>query len=112
MPNKLVAEFAAEIAVPATAIFNMSLQKLEYPSKWKKEYATPIGKINSPETLDDIRLISMTNFLSKIFEKHISKWIIESVKKRIDPGQFGGTPGNSITHYLIHLINFILVHLD
>ena len=59
-----------------------------------------------------MRLISLTKFLSIVFENYISKWIFEIVKPLLDPGQFGATKGDGISHYLIHLINFILVHLD
>ena len=34
------------------------------------------------------------------------------IKKRIDPGQFGGLSGHSTTHYLISLYNFILTNTD
>ena len=39
-------------------------------------------------------------------------WYCYHTKDKIDPGQYGGLPGNSITHYLIELINFILYNLD
>ena len=34
------------------------------------------------------------------------------IKKRIDPGQFGGLSGHSTAHYLITLYNFNLTHTD
>ena len=34
------------------------------------------------------------------------------ISKRLDPKQFGGLKGNSISHYLIELINFILYNQD
>ena len=54
----------------------------------------------------------MTRFLSKIYEKFIADWILKYVGDQLDPLQFGGTKGNSITHYMIHLLNFILSNLD
>ena len=108
LPKRIVEEFSVELALPATIIFNKSLQSLEYPSNWKKEYATPIKKVTDPEDNNDLRLISLTKFLSKVFEGFIAEWILHIVGPQLDPGQFGGLRGNSITHYLIHLINFIL----
>ena len=34
------------------------------------------------------------------------------VGKRLDPDQFGGLKGNSISHYLIEMTNFILYNQD
>ena len=112
IPKKLIKEFSIELAGPATSMFNKALKKLEYPSEWKKEYATPIAKTKHPETMDDLRLISLTKFLSKIFESFIAAWILEIVGAKLDPSQFGGSKGTSITHYLIHLINFVLANLE
>ena len=79
---------------------------------WKKEYAVPIPKESDPENNDQLRLISLTKFLSKTFESFLVEWILEVIGPKLDPLQFGGIKGNSLTHYLIHLINFILCHLD
>ena len=50
--------------------------------------------------------------MSKTFEQFIAEWLLNIVGNQIDPGQFGGLNGNSTTHYLIHLVNFILANLD
>ena len=34
------------------------------------------------------------------------------VGPQIDPKQFGGLPGNSISHYLIELLNFVLYNQE
>ena len=112
IPKKIIQEFAVELVAPLTDIINKSLDNLEYPQNWKKEYATPIPKIPNPLTNDDLRLISLTKFSSKIFEKFIAEWISEIVGPNLDPAQFGGLKGNAISHYLIHLINFILSNMD
>ena len=39
-------------------------------------------------------------------------WLIEFIGDKIDPKQFGGQKGTSITHYLIEFINFILYNQD
>jgi hypothetical protein len=38
--------------------------------------------------------------------------LLEFISDKIDPKQFGGQKGNSITHYLIEFINFILYNQD
>ena len=39
-------------------------------------------------------------------------WLLKYIGDRIDFRQYGGTKGNSITHYLIEFINFILFNQD
>ena len=39
-------------------------------------------------------------------------WLLEIIGDQIDFRQYGGTKGNSISHYLIELINFILYNQD
>ena len=41
-------------------------------------------------------------------EKFVVEWLMSYIKDKIDPKQFGGLKGNSISHYMIELINFIL----
>ena len=40
------------------------------------------------------------------------KWLLSYIGDQIDTKQFGGQKGNSITHYLIEFINFILYNQD
>ena len=61
-----------------------------------------------PETEDDLRPISLTNFLSKIAGKFVIKWLLEFIGVKLDFRQYGGIKGNSITHYIIEFINFVL----
>ena len=41
-------------------------------------------------------------------EHFIVTWLLEYIGEKIDIRQFGGSNGNSITHYIIELVNFIL----
>ena len=61
-----------------------------------------------PESEDDLRPISLTPFFSKVTEHFVVMWLMEYIKDKIDFRQYGGLKGNSITHYLIELLNFIL----
>ena len=64
--------------------------------------------IPSPLTEDDLRPIAMTAFFSKIMEQFIVSWLLEVLGDKMDFRQYGGTKGNSISHYLIEFLNFIL----
>ena len=112
MPSSIIKEFAPELATPASKIINNIVQSCEWPANWKLEYVTAIGKIPIPETEDDLRPISLTPFFSKVTEHFIVMWLLKYVGDKIDFRQYGGTKGNSITHYLIEFINFILFNQD
>ena len=64
--------------------------------------------MTSPETEDDLRPISLTPFFSKVTEHFVVMWLLSYIKDKIDFRQYGGQKGNSITHYLIEFITFIL----
>ena len=42
----------------------------------------------------------------------IVKWLLEYIGEKMDFRQYWGTKGNSICHYLIEFINFILLNQD
>ena len=67
-----------------------------------------IGKVAQPETEDDLRPISLTAFFSKVTEHFLVAWLLEHIERHIDFRQYGGIKGNSISHYLIEFITFIL----
>ena len=76
------------------------------------EYGTPIQKQTNPANEDQLRIISLTNYLSKQFEKFIIIWLLQYIGHKLDRNQYGGEKGSSITHYLTELINFILFNQD
>ena len=113
MPRKLVTEFAPELSTPTCRIFNSIVKSAregvaKWPNPWKKEFGTPLQKIQDPVSEDDLRIISLTAFFSKVMEKFVVEWLMVYIEDKIDPKQFGGLKGNSISHYMIELINFIL----
>ena len=59
-----------------------------------------------------MRPISLTPFISKVMEQFVVMWILEVIGHKMDFRQYGGTKGNSVSHYLIELINFILLNQD
>ena len=69
---------------------------------------TPIGKVPQPEEEDDLRPISLTSFFSKVMEQFVVMWLLQVIGSKLDFRQYGGMKGNSVSHYLIELVNFIL----
>ena len=108
LPRIITQEFAPELATPVGKIVNKIAETGEWPRQWKLEYVVPISKVPMPETEDDLRPISLTSFFSKVTEHFVVMWLMEFIKDKIDFRQYGGLKGNSITHYLIEFINFIL----
>ena len=63
-------------------------------------------------TEDHLRIISLTNYLSKVFEQLVIDWLLEYVGPQLDWGQYGGVSGSSISHYLVDFVNFVLYNQD
>ena len=101
-----------EIATPASMIYNNIIKTGYWPKQWRTEYGTPIQKKPNPKTEDDLRIISLTSFLSKIFERFVIDWLLLYIGEKLDWSQYGGLKGSSITHYLVDLVNFIMYNQD
>ena len=108
LPRQLIKEFSIELAGPLCKIIRSIVKTAVWPTHWKKEYVTPIGKVPEPETEDDLRPISLTAFFSKVTEQFVVMWLLQYISHLIDFRQYGGIKGNSITHYLVEFITFIL----
>ena len=109
---KLVKVFDVEFAKPATKIFNSIINTSLYPDQWKIEFGVPIPKCSITESLDDIRVLSKTSFLSKVFESFLVDWMMPCISPFLDPNQFGGSKGISTTHYPIKFLEFTHSTID
>ena len=112
LPSSVVKEFTVELANPVSKLLNNIVQSASWPDQYKVEYVTPIGKVPQPESEDDLRPIALTNFFSKVMEAFVVMWLLDIIGEKMDFRQYGGTKGNSVSHYLIELINFILYNQD
>ena len=112
IPPKLKREFFVELASPVSNIFNCITKSGEYPRQWVKESVTPIPKVPNIESLDDLRNISLTADLSKDYENFIVEWLQPYLLLKLDKGQFGGQKNESIVHYLVLLLNFVITNID
>ena len=108
LPAQIVKEFSVELAGPVHKLLNNIVQSTTWPQQWKTEYVTPIGKVPQPESEDDLRPIALTSFWSKVMEQFVVMWLLEVIGHKLDFRQYGGTRGNSVSHYLIKLFNIIL----
>ena len=112
IPAKVLKHFAHEVAVPLAEVIKKSIEQGCWPDILKLEIVTPVPKIHPPKEIDDLRNISGLLNLDKITEKIISKMIISDMKKKLDPSQYANQKGLSINHYLVKLIDKILLSVD
>ncbi|XP_071948970.1 uncharacterized protein [Antedon mediterranea] len=112
LPARLIRDFAPELAPPIADIFNCALKEGTFPSAWKKATAIPIPKVNSVKSLNDLRPISLTPILARVFESFLVKWIVEDINISLDSRQFGSRKKSSTSHYLISLIDSVLKDLE
>ena len=112
LPKKIIQNYANLLAEPSCAIFNTITYTSIYPDQWKIEHQIPIPKCFPPLSEDDIRNISKTQFLSKVYEAFVAGWLLPIITPYLDPGQCGGLKGLSVTHYLIKFLEFVHSNWD
>ena len=112
LPRTLVKEFGVELSTPLTKIYNSIISSGVWPMRWKVEYGIPLKKVANPVSEDELRIISLTAFYSKTFERFVMDWLLKYIGPMIDQSQYGGLKGSSVTHYLIDFINFVLYNQD
>ena len=81
-----------------------SLREDVIPNEWKMANVIPLPKSKlmiSVET--NIRPISLTPNVAKVFESIVLGWVDDVVGDRIDDNQFGGVGGTSITDDLVEM---------
>ena len=112
IPSRILKEFAYELAVPITSIFNTSLSSGTVPALWKDSSIIPIPKVKQSHVESDARPIALTPVLSKVLEDFLVRWMIEDISGRIDKRQFGCLKGTSTTLCLLDLIHNWLSKMD
>ena len=112
IPPRLFYGASAALAAPAARIMNNIARTGEWPTQYKTEWGVPLEKISPAEDESQTRIISCTNKMNIVLEKQVVKWLLKYIGKKFDPDQFGGLKGNSISHYLIEMTNFILYNQD
>ena len=112
IPAKVLKHFAKQICFPVTNVINTSIKQGCWPDILKLEIVTPVPKVYPPKNVDDLRNISGLLNFDKIAEKLISKMMIADMKNKIDPSQYANQKGLSIQHYLVKIIDRILLALD
>ena len=98
--------------MPASQIFQKVASMGIWPKRWRTERGISLKKVPEPTSEQELRIISLTPFLSKTFEQITLDWLLPYISDKIDWNQYGGIRGTSVSHYLIELITFILYNQD
>jgi hypothetical protein len=106
----LVTRFADQLAIPLGDIYNEILRSGIWLSVWKREFVTSIPKKSIPESANDLRNISCTALVSKIFESFVLDWLKPQVS--LKRNQFGGVKGSSVEHLLCEIWHEIGTNLE
>ena len=86
LPIKLYKQFSEELAITEAIVFNKIVQTCEWPTRWKIENGIPLNKVTQkqPESESHLRVISLTPFLSKTFERIVFDWLVHYVGNKLD----------------------------
>ena len=109
IPTKILKTFASHLSQPTTILINTCIRNGVWPDIFKHEIVTPVPKVFPPKSVDDLRNISGLITLNKIAEKAIGELMISDMKEKMDPSQYANQKGIGINHYLIQMLDRILV---
>ena len=110
----MLKECSDALSYPLCRLFNLSLQKHQFPSSWKVANVVPIFKKSDPQKVENYRPISLLSLISKVFEKCVYKQIHNFIVTNniITPHQSGFTIGDSTVNQLLYLSNEFSKALD
>ena len=107
---RLVTKFADLLAVPVHEVFKKVFQHQQWPQLWATETVTLIPKVQSPDSLSQLRNISCTPLFSKCLEGFVLDSLKVNVK--LSMNQFGGTKGVGVDHFLVDTWDNIMTGLE
>ena len=99
IPWRSLSEFSVELSEPLSNVFNSALISGLWPDSWKHEQDRQVPKVHIPCTVNNLRRISGTKNLSKLFEVLLVDTIIHDMASYIDPAQFGNEKGLPCENY-------------
>ena len=106
LPNWFLRDFGFALCDPLAWIFNSSIKEGIVPSIWKKANVVAIPKIKPPKSIEqDLRPISLTPTISRIFESIVGKWMLDAIGDKFDKKQFGAIKGRSTSHALVDIMH-------
>ena len=112
IPNRLLKDFALELAPIVRDIYNQSLREGYIPSLLKFSIVSPIPKVSPPAVIEqDLRPISLTCTLAKVMEGFTCTRLLSQLDGMIDPSQFS-RKGHSTTDALLYMLQAVYEAVD
>ena len=93
--------FSLDLAPVITTIFNRSLMTGIVPNIWKKANVLPLPKESPLKTCNQLRPISLTAIIMRLFERCVHKTELSHVSEFIGQDQFAYKKGHNSTMALI-----------
>ena len=112
IPNTVLKLFAYELAPVVANMYNSSLREGFIPPLLKSAAVCPLPKQRPPSSIEnDIRPISLTCQIAKVFEGFTLSRILPSILDKLDNNQFA-VQGKSTDQALVYLLHLALEALD
>ena len=113
LPHWLWKDYAHQLAPIITKIFNCSIMHQSVPALWKTANVRPIPKESPVTDCTQLRPISLTNIIMRLFERLVFKQEMSTeFKSIINNDQFGFRDGCNTTLALLKCQHFWLSALD
>ena len=71
IPTKLAIKFGPKIGRQAAQIFGTITSTGQWPKRWRIEQGLALKKLPEPKSEDELRIIFLTPFVSKTYEKFV-----------------------------------------
>jgi len=98
---------------PVCIIFNKILSCATIPKLWRHAASTPVPKVKPPKQFSDLRPISVTCILSRVFERIVlRKFIIPFLPAELLLDQYAFKPSGSTTAALVNLYENVTSMLE
>ena len=113
IPTIVLKNLSTILAPPLTNIFNSCLMEGLFPSKWKSADVCPAPKKTKVVDIEnDLRPISLTSPVAKVYESHLNSLLLDHVGPKLDDRHFRSVKGSSTTCALVDLMNFLYSNTD
>ena len=94
-------------------IINLSISCGRPPTNWSNAIITPVPKVTPPKCLSDLRPISVTPILSRLYERYVVKqYLLPAIRSDDVADQFAFRPTGSTTIALIYILHHVTLLLE